>query len=324
MKHWGRIWGVCLFACLSLPAYGQKTVKYHHTDALGSVVAVTDASGTVVERREYEPYGYQTTPAIQDGPGYTGHVQDAATGLTYMQQRYYDPQIGVFLSVDPITAYSNPVGQFNRYRYANGNPYKFIDPDGRLGCAASRISSVCGSHGMASTSVRSPLDTGPNQQSGSPSGSSSSGFSNANKDSRFAAASAEVSRMRETVEGTPHGSLDDAAAYFGQVLQPVVSEYGFEVFADINPLAGYRLENVFVSELADSDGIGIGANVPYGGLPTIHGHPVISESPPGLAPFSPQDVSWIQSTRDSRHYVSDSRGVYRFNGTSVSPTRVGP
>jgi len=48
-----------------------------------------------------------------------------------MQQRYYDPQLGVFLSVDPVTAYGNPVGAFNRYWYANGNPYRFIDPDGR-------------------------------------------------------------------------------------------------------------------------------------------------------------------------------------------------
>ena len=48
-----------------------------------------------------------------------------------MQQRYYDPEVGAFVSVDPVTAYSSPLGQFNRYRYANDNPYGFADPDGR-------------------------------------------------------------------------------------------------------------------------------------------------------------------------------------------------
>lgn len=46
-------------------------------------------------------------------------------------QRYYDPSIGRFLSVDPVTALSNPITMFNRYKYANNNPYRFTDPDGR-------------------------------------------------------------------------------------------------------------------------------------------------------------------------------------------------
>ncbi|WP_462081351.1 RHS repeat-associated core domain-containing protein [Luteimonas sp. RIT-PG2_3] len=108
------------------------TTKYQHTDALGSPLAITDQSRAVLERTEYEPYGWTANRVGRDGPGYTGHVEDAATSLTYMQQRYYDPQIGLFLSVDPVTAYSNPVGQFHRYRYANNNPYKFTDPDGRI------------------------------------------------------------------------------------------------------------------------------------------------------------------------------------------------
>ncbi|WP_236621743.1 RHS repeat-associated core domain-containing protein, partial [Luteimonas huabeiensis] len=57
--------------------------------------------------------------------------------LVYMQQRYYDPMLGVFLSVDPVTAYEQPIGQFHRYRYANNNPYRFIDPDGRQACGSS-------------------------------------------------------------------------------------------------------------------------------------------------------------------------------------------
>lgn len=47
------------------------------------------------------------------------------------RQRYYDPTIGRFLSVDPVTAYEKPMDNFNRYVYARNNPYSFTDPDGR-------------------------------------------------------------------------------------------------------------------------------------------------------------------------------------------------
>ncbi|MCL6710601.1 hypothetical protein M8R20_26750 [Pseudomonas sp. R2.Fl] len=118
------------------------TVKYQHTDALGTPIAVTDAAKAIVQTSEYEPYGQLVNRALTDGPGFTGHVQDAATGLTYMQQRYYDPLIGRFLSVDPVTAYSSPGANFNRYWYANSNPYRFTDPDGR--CATRTGSRICG------------------------------------------------------------------------------------------------------------------------------------------------------------------------------------
>ncbi len=125
-----RMAATVLLAALALSASAQ-TVRYIHTDSLGSVAVVTDQNRNVLERREYEPYGFQLTPAIKDGPGYTGHVQDAATGLTYMQQRYYDPQIGRFLSVDPVGV-SAVIGlNFNRYWYASNNPYTNTDPDGR-------------------------------------------------------------------------------------------------------------------------------------------------------------------------------------------------
>lgn len=49
-------------------------------------------------------------------------------------QRYYDPILGRFLSVDPVEASDNGAN-FNRYWYANNNPYRFTDPDGRSSCA---------------------------------------------------------------------------------------------------------------------------------------------------------------------------------------------
>jgi RHS repeat-associated protein len=112
------------------------TVKYEHTDALGSIVAETDANKAIVKRNSYTAYGEAFAPTVVDGTGYTGHVMDQATGLTYMQQRYYDPQIGRFLSVDPVETNTSNGFNFSRYWYANNNPYKFTDPDGRAppGC----------------------------------------------------------------------------------------------------------------------------------------------------------------------------------------------
>ena len=132
------ICGVVLLGLLLAGSAAAQTVTYIHTDALGSVVAETDANGNVIKRYDYEPYRAVVGGEVTDGPGYTGHVSDSATGLSYMQQRYMDPQLGVFLSVDPVTAYEQPVGQFNRYRYANGNPYKFTDPDGRSATCGER------------------------------------------------------------------------------------------------------------------------------------------------------------------------------------------
>ncbi|MGO1073478.1 RHS repeat domain-containing protein [Lysobacter sp. CA199] len=132
MKWISKFVAAAILASVASSAHAQTAIEYIHTDALGSPVAVTDANQNVIERTEYEPYGAQINRPVQDGQGYTGHVSDAATGLSYMQQRYYDPQIGRFLSVDPVQA--NMTGaNFGRYLYANNNPYKFTDPDERQG-----------------------------------------------------------------------------------------------------------------------------------------------------------------------------------------------
>ena len=112
------------------PSNAIIATKYQHTDALGSPVAITNDAGTVIDRTNYDPYGGPIGKVV-DGIGYTGHVMDPATGLTYMQQRYHDQGVGRFLSVDPVTADSINGGNFNRYWYGNNNPYKFVDPDGR-------------------------------------------------------------------------------------------------------------------------------------------------------------------------------------------------
>lgn len=135
----------------SLTVSAAETFEYIHTDALGSPVAVTDANGVVIERMVYEPYGALVGGPVKDGPGYTGHVSDSATGLSYMQQRYMDPEIGAFLSVDPAVTLDKPTELFGRYRYANSNPYRYSDPDGR--CAVATGSRVCGGGGSSKLDI---------------------------------------------------------------------------------------------------------------------------------------------------------------------------
>lgn len=137
------------------PSASAETVTYIHTDALGSVVAETDANGNVVKRYDYEPYGAVVGGQVADGPGYTGHVSDAATGLSYMQQRYYDPHLGLFLSVDPVSTHSS-TKHFNRYSYAYGNPYSFTDPDGRVPVMPFIYGAVLG--GLADIAVQKAMN----------------------------------------------------------------------------------------------------------------------------------------------------------------------
>lgn len=116
------------------PAFAGDTVYYYYTDSLHSAVAVTDAQGNVIERTYYGPFGEVLNRNLRDGPGYTGHEEDPETGLVYMQQRYYCPECGRFLSVDPVGVDPTGGGNFNRYEYANDNPYRYTDPDGRFKC----------------------------------------------------------------------------------------------------------------------------------------------------------------------------------------------
>lgn len=108
-----------------------KTVTYYYTDPQGSTLATTDAAGNVIERFDYHPFGGAAMGTASDGPRYTGHIADAGTDLVYMQQRYFDPSTGRFLSSDPVRLRTSNLLNFSRYIYANNNPYLFVDEDGK-------------------------------------------------------------------------------------------------------------------------------------------------------------------------------------------------
>ena len=110
---------------------GTASTTTIHTDFLGSPVAETNATGTVTRVERYTPYGEPSDMQLDAGPGFTGHATDVATGLTNMQQRYMDAELGRFLTPDPVGPEEDFINHFNRYNYAQNNPVRYTDPDGR-------------------------------------------------------------------------------------------------------------------------------------------------------------------------------------------------
>jgi RHS repeat-associated protein len=123
---------VALMAATSVSS-GAATTTYFHNDASGSPLLATDVSGNVVWKENYRPFGEKVSnpaAASTNKIWFAGRPFDSNTGLSYMGARYYDPVIGRFVGTDPAGGNPENLHSFNRYAYANNNPYRFVDPDG--------------------------------------------------------------------------------------------------------------------------------------------------------------------------------------------------
>jgi len=108
------------------------------TDHIGSITEVADTSGTVLGRYAYDPWGRRTVTA---GAGvtsesFTGHQWQSNSSLLLSFYRGYDPDLGIWISEDPIGLSEGP----NFYRYVAGNPVRYQDPLGlAIHCTVSSI-----------------------------------------------------------------------------------------------------------------------------------------------------------------------------------------
>jgi len=120
---------------------------YIHTDLLGSIQAISNASGVLQAEYAYTPWGGRITlktPPVGDlggfDRGYTGHEHlspfgDDSNGgfcLINMNGRIYDPVLARFLSPDPYVQAPDYTQSFNRYAYCWNNPFRYTDPSGEL------------------------------------------------------------------------------------------------------------------------------------------------------------------------------------------------
>ena len=94
---------------------------------LGSIRAITDSSGEVAARFEYEPFGLvieESGIAASGAERYTGKPYDQGIGFYFFGARYYDPEVGRFTSRDLAK------DGLNWYAYCRQNPLVYVDPDG--------------------------------------------------------------------------------------------------------------------------------------------------------------------------------------------------
>jgi RHS repeat-associated protein len=101
------------------------------TDALGSLRAVNDDTGTVIGAADWDAWGNAVSASgAQSGVEWAGELRDPATGLTYLRARDYSPGTGRFTSRDNLSPNGSGTLAYEPYAYANLNPATFGDPTG--------------------------------------------------------------------------------------------------------------------------------------------------------------------------------------------------
>lgn len=120
---------------------------YLHRDNLGSILAISNTGGDIIEKRFFDAWGNlkaltdvsgitKTDPAelmfasMFIDRGYTGHEHLSTVGLINMNARVYDPILRKFLSADNLVSDPYNTQAYDRYSYVLNNPLLYIDPSG--------------------------------------------------------------------------------------------------------------------------------------------------------------------------------------------------
>lgn len=117
------------------------TKEYLHHDHIGSVLAISDATGGIKElsydawgaRRDHIDWSQDTSlnfDLLPTNKGFTGHEHMDAVGLIHMNGRVYNPELGRFLSQDVMVQSPYSTQSYNRYTYMWNNPLSGSDPSG--------------------------------------------------------------------------------------------------------------------------------------------------------------------------------------------------
>jgi RHS repeat-associated protein len=110
------------------------TTSYYHADGLGSTRVMTDDAGVQTAAYTYDAFGNIRSQGGGTGNSftYTGEQFDPEAALVFLRARYYDPQIGRFVSKDSFPGFARQTQTVNRYLYTLNNPITAVDPSGHF------------------------------------------------------------------------------------------------------------------------------------------------------------------------------------------------
>ena len=108
--------------------------SFFHLDILGSTASLSDGVGATRQSIFYDAWGNERDRAGLSANKFTftGHEKDAETGLIYARARFYDPDVGRFLTQDGLLGAIDQPPSPHRYAYVKQNPLLFVDPTGNL------------------------------------------------------------------------------------------------------------------------------------------------------------------------------------------------
>ena len=118
---------------LAFAVDSSGNLQVYHTDGLGSVRAITDNNGNVIQTYQADAFRVPTQAQVTSAQPFqfTGQQVDY-NGLVYLRARYYDPTSGRFLSRDPLAGSLLDPLSLNRYSYVANNPASLVDPSGMV------------------------------------------------------------------------------------------------------------------------------------------------------------------------------------------------
>lgn len=112
----------------------------------GNVVNLTDSTGAVTKTYKYDAFGVEKNIDNSDTNAfrYCGEYYDTETGTIYLRARYYDPEIGRFISRDSFAGKNEDPLSLNLYTYCHNNPIAYSDPSGNFILTAIVVGAIAG------------------------------------------------------------------------------------------------------------------------------------------------------------------------------------